>query len=337
MTRTQAVSLLIGSLLLAPATARAQVELRGRVIDASGNPVVRASVTLSSISYTVRTDSSGVFRLSGAPGATLAFTLAATGYRSETASVALGRSGAVTREFTLQRESSPLPKANPSDRVLRGLVTDAERNPLTYANIQLNGGRRFVSDDSGRFTIPVSPGRVRLIVRRIGFAPEEVFYDSIPTSVVRVQLRQVAASLPEITVSGRAAFVSLDLNGFYQRMKDAEKGATHGYFITPEDLDFRKPTQILNMAESLPAVRVEHNITNPRRDIVRGQGGCPMSVFLDGIRITGKIPPQKDDFVNELVMPSQVAAMEIYPRGVGAPPQYQASGSLCGVVLIWSK
>ena len=120
-------------------------------------------------------------------------------------------------------------------------------------------------------------------------------------------------------------------------MKDAENGINHGYFITPEDLDFRKPTQILNMAEGVPAVRVEHNILSPRSDILRGQGGCLMSVYLDRVRIAGRAPPLVDDFVNELVLPQQVAGIEIYPRAIGAPPQYQSSANTCGVVLIWSK
>jgi hypothetical protein len=33
----------------------------------------------------------------------------------------------------------------------------------------------------------------------------------------------------------RAAFASLDLNGFYRRMRDAERGVNHRYFTTPED------------------------------------------------------------------------------------------------------
>ena len=324
---------LLGSI----SVASAQTELSGSVVTEAGAPIVGATVTLAGVRYSVRTDSSGQFRLSGQPGATLVLTLMAAGYHDETASVILARGKAVRRDFVLRLEASVLAEALSSDRVLRGRVTDAERNPLSYANVQLNGGRRVIADDSGRFSIPSPPARVQLIVRRIGFAPEEVVLETMPDTVVRVQLRPVAASLPEITIEGRAAFVSLDLSGFYQRMKDAERGINHGYFITPEDLDFRKPTQILNMAEGVPAVRVEHNILSPRSDILRGQGGCLMSVYLDRVRIAGKAPPLVDDFVNELVLPQQVAGIEIYPRAIGAPPQYQSSANTCGVVLIWSK
>jgi hypothetical protein len=324
------------ALFIAAHSASAQAELVGRVVTESGSPIAGATITLTNIRYSVRSDSLGNFRLTGQPGATMALALAAAGYRDETATVVLARRGALTRDFVLKRTDSPEPVSNSSDRIVRGRVMDTDRSPLTYANIQLNGGRRFMADDSGSFSIPVPPGRIRLIVRRIGFAPEEVFFETFPDTAVRVQLRPVAASLPEITISGRAAFVSLDLSGFYERMKDAEKGINHGYFITPEDLDFRKPNHILNMAEGMPAVLLERNILNPRGDIIRGQGGCLMNVYLDGIRVAGKANGT-DDRVNELVLPQQVAGMEVYPRAVGAPPKYQSSTNMCGVVLIWSK
>ena len=345
--------LLVAFVVATPLTATAQsAELRGRVVSESGEPVAGATVTLTTLGYSLRTDSLGRFVLTGTPGATLEFSIRASGFREDTRSVVLARRGAVTKDFSITSESVALPEVNPSDRLLRGRVTDTERYSLSYANIQLNGGRRFLADDSGRFSIPVNSERIRLIVRRIGFEPEEVRFDSMPDSAIRIHMRAVAARLPEITVRGRAAFTSLDLNGFYQRMKDAEKGINHGYFITPEDLDFRKPNLILNMAESIPAVHVEHNIMTPRKDILKGMsdGGCVMTVYLDRVRIVGGLATRyeadgkhgelggvPDAFVNELVLPHQVAGIEIYPRAVGAPPQYQSSNGKCGVMLIWTK
>ena len=325
-------------LLAAPTASLSQTTgLRGRVVSETGRPVAGATITLTALGYTIRTDSLGTFVLSGTPGATLELSIRASGFREFKGSVVLARRGAVSKDFTITSEGAALPEMNPSDRLLRGRVTDTEQNPLSYASIQLNGGRRFVADDSGRFSIPVARGRIQLLVRRIGFNPDEVVFDAMPDTIVRIQMRGVATALPEITVSGRAAFASLDLNGFYQRMKDAEKGINHGYFITPEDLDFRKPNLILNMAESLPAVQVEHNILTPRKDILKGMDGCTMTVYLDRIRIVGGLGPAADSYVNELVLPNHVAGIEIYPRAVGAPPQYQSLNGKCGVVLIWTK
>lgn len=338
--------------MLAPLAVPAQgtTELRGTVVSETGLPVAGATVTLAAVGYSIRTDSAGRFVLAGTPGSTLVFALGAAGYRTATDSVTLPRRAFMSRQFTLVSQATPLPEPNPSDRVLRGRVVDSEGGALTYANVQVNGGRRYVADDSGRFAIPAPPGRFSLLVRRIGFAPEEIVFDMSPDTAIRVRMSAVATALPEQRITGRAAFVSLDLNGFYRRMKDAERGINHGYFVTPEDLEFRKPNQITQMVEGFPSVYMTRT-ADPKKDIIAGgpcAGAnkcvlvagfprCAMTVYVDRIRIAGKPGNGRDDFVNELVVPTHVAAMEIYPRGIGAPPEYQSMNGSCGVVLIWTK
>jgi hypothetical protein len=339
--------------LIAPLAGSAQAtELRGRVVNESGVGVAGATIMLAQIGYSVRSDSTGAFVLSGTPGSVLNLTLRAPGYRSDSASVTLPRRGGVTREFNLFSESSTPPEANPSDRLLRGSVTDVEGAPLSYASIQVNGGRRFIADDSGRFTMPSPSGRFSLLVRRIGFSPEELKLDAAPDTAIRVRMTAFATALPEQRITGRAAFVSLDLNGFYRRMRDAERGVNHGYFLTPEDFEARKPHQITQMVEGIPAIFMKRNVSNPRKDVIVGAPcmvesktcvpvgqmlRCLMTVYLDRIRVVGKPGSAPDDFVNELVIPNTVAAMEVYPRGVGAPPEFQPMNGSCGVVLIWTK
>ncbi len=338
--------------------------LRGKVVNDSGDGVASVTVTLTRIGYSVRTDSAGAFALSGTPGSMLVFTMRAAGYREDSGAVTLPRRGGVSREFRLVSEASAPPEVNPSDRILRGRVTDTEGAPLSYASIQLNGGRRFIADDSGRFTMPSPTGRFSLLVRRIGFSPEELKITAAPDTAIRVRMTAFATSLPEQRITGRAAFVSLDLHGFYRRMRDAERGVNHGYFMTPEDFEFRKPHQITQMAEGRPAVFLKRNIQDPRKDLLVGAPckprtepdptcvpigpppinqsvarvfRCVMTVYLDRVRIVGRFGSGPDDFVNEMVVPSSVAAMEIYPRGTGAPPEFQPMNGSCGVVLIWTK
>ena len=220
--------------------------------------------------------------------------------------------------------------------VLRGSVIDESGLPLSYANVQLNEGRRFVSDDSGRFQLPyTASGKGRLVVRRIGFAPAEVILQSLPDTALRVQLRPIPRELAGIIVTGGSAFPSLDIHGFYRRMQDVNRGINYGYFITPEDLERRKPNWISQMADGLPTVHVRRG-TRPMYDVISGTRGCRMTVYLDNVRIVGRLNG-RDDYVNEMVAPTHVAAMEIYPRGVTAPPQYQPLNGTCGVVLIWTK
>jgi carboxypeptidase family protein len=357
--------LLAIAVLCTPIAASGQAPvLRGKVVNESGDGIAGVTVTLTRIGYSVRTDSAGEFALSGTPGSMLVFTMRAAGYRGDSGAVTLPRRGGVSREFRLVTEASASPEVNPSDRVLRGRVTDTEGAPLSYASVQVNGGRRYIADDSGRFTMPSPTGRFSLLVRRIGFSPEELKIDAAPDTAIRVRMTAVATALPEQRITGRAAFQSLDLNGFYRRMRDAERGVNHGYFMTPEDFEFRKPNEITQMVEGLPAVFVKRDKGDPKRYVLVGapckprtepdptcvrigsamEGTssarifrCVMTVFLDRVRIVGKLGGSSDDFVNEMVIPSSVAAMEVYPRGTGAPPEFQPMNGSCGVVLIWTR
>ena len=220
--------------------------------------------------------------------------------------------------------------------ILRGRVVDESGQPLSYANVQLNEGRRFVSDDSGRFQLPYTvTGTARLVVRRIGFAPAELNLPSLPDTSLRVTLVAIPMQLKGVIVTGGSAFPSLDTHGFYRRMRDVNRGINYGYFITPEDLERRKPNWISQMADGLPTVHVRRG-ARPMNDVISGSLGCKMTVYLDNIRIVGRLNG-RDDFVNEMVQPTHVAGMEIYPRSVTAPPQYQPLNGTCGVVLIWTK
>jgi hypothetical protein len=336
MRRLSSLTLCFASLVALPDASAQTTELHGRVVSQSGAPVAGAAVAITSLGVSVRSDSSGMFRLSGTTGSTLRLTFSAAGYRDDSASVVLSRSRVVARDFTLVATTSAPPMANPSDHLLRGRTTDESDVPLAFATIQLNGGRRFLSDDSGRFAIPVHlSGRFSILARRIGFRPAELKFDARPDTAVRIRMTQLVLALPEQRVTGRAAFVSLDVGGFYRRMREAERGINHGYFITPEEFEVRKPGHLTHMAEGLPAVKIRR-AADPRRYVIVGLDNCRMTVYLDRVRIVGKLGGV-DDFVNELVDPNTIAAMEVYPRGVGAPPEYQTLNGTCGVVLLWSK
>ena len=338
--------------------AQSGVELSGRVLDASGQPLAGATVTLRAIGYAVRTDSLGVFRLSGTPGGTLSLSLTASGYRADTATVVLPRSGTIAREFVLVSSNAPPPVANPSDRVISGRVTDAEGTPLAYATIQLNGGRRFVSNDTGRFRIPVNvSGALSLLVRRIGYSRTELKLAAMPDTAVHVRMEQLATPLPETRVTASSPFRSLDIHGFYRRMEDVERGINRGYFVTPEDLEQRRPTLVTSAVEHLPNVRVRiprgrsypinpgarDNLENkpPRqwRQRIEDGKGCPMTVYLDRVKIQpynrgGQIT---DEFINAIIQPTTVAAIEVYPTQLGSPPEFPPAAFTCGVVLLWTK
>ena len=349
MRRALTASLLLG--LTEVAGAQGSSELRGRVVSDSGVPIKGATITLAAIRYSVTSDSLGRFTLAGTPGSTLALSLRANGFREDKADVVLGRGRPVTRDFVLVSEQTALPEVNPSDRVLLGRITTMEGEPISYANVQVNGGRRVVSDDSGRFSVPFTPGRVSIVVRRIGFEPEELKLAEMPDTAVRVSMKAAARVLPGQVVTGKAAFARLDLGGFYRRMYEVERGARVGYFVTPEDLAMRNPQNVTDAVEQFPSIRLRPIDRGPpgtvgdglpnlaRKFRIEDRSGCPLTVYLDRVRVQPTMIGGKavDEEINTLVQPHAVAGIEVYPRAIGAPPEFPPVGYNCGVVLIWSK
>ena len=342
------LSVFLSLALANDAAAQATSELRGRVVSDSGVPIGGATITIAAVGYSVRTDSLGLFRLTGTPGSTLSLSLRAEGFRDDTASVVLERGRLVRRDFTLVAESTPLPEANPSERVLRGQVTDPEGAPLAYANIQINGGRRYISDDSGRFTMPITvSGGFMLLFRRIGFNPEELKLDSVPTAVLRIRMSPAAASLPEMRVIASSPFASLNTYGFYRRMADVERGINRGYFITPEELQTRNPFMVTSAVEHLPNIRIRPApfplMAGPKPPLnlrIEDGIGCPLTVYVDRVRVSPVLSrggSMRDEHINTLLVPTTMAGVEVYPRRAGAPPEFALSNGTCGVVLIWTK
>jgi hypothetical protein len=338
-----------------PVVTAAQSQLNGRVVSDSGKPIVGATVTLGGVRYVVRTDSLGRFQLSGTPGSTLTLTLQAPGFRDGEASVVLSRGRSSSRDFVLVSELTALPEVNPSDQVLRVRAFTTDNEPIAYANLQVNGGRRYVSDDSGRFVVPIMVrGRATLLVRRIGFEPTEVVLTAMPDTSVQVRMRSVARTLETQLVTVRSPYSRLDLGGFYKRMKEVEHGSRTGYFVTPEDLELRKPQNVTDAVEQFPDIRIRpiddgkpgpdglfhgDGIPLARKFRIEDRSGCPLTVYLDRIRIQPSIVRTEaaDEEVNTLVQPQSVAGIEVYLSKGGAPPEFQVHDRTCGVVVIWTK
>lgn len=353
-------TLLFALLVSVPAVSKGQNQLTGRVVSDSGKPIAGATVTLNAVRYSVKTDSLGRFHLAGTPGSSFSLTIQATGFRAQEATVALSRGRSTTKDFVLVSEQTALPGANPSDQVLRVRALTTDNEPIAYANLQVNGGRRYVSDDSGRFTVPITVrDRAALVVRRIGFEPTEVILTAMPDTSVQVRMRSVARTLETQLVTVRSPYARLDLGGFYKRMKEVEHGARTGYFVTPEDLELRKPQNVTDAVEQFPDIRLRPiDDGKPGRDgmfhadgaplarkfRIEDRSGCPLTVYLDRMRIQPSMRTQAgrgvvpvDEEVNTLVQPQSVAGIEVYLNKGGAPPEFTVSDFTCGVVVIWTK
>ena len=143
----------------------------------------------------------------------------------------------------------------PARRTITGVVIDSARTPLAYANITV-GQTRTIANDSGRFTLrTVSRGPLKLLVRRIGFQVSEMSLPAGPDTSISIVMAQNAVRLAAVTVVAPSS-AKLELRGFYERMRDVDRGINRGYFITPEDLEQRRPNFITQMFEGFPSIRV---------------------------------------------------------------------------------
>ena len=253
--------------------------------------------------------------------------------------------------------------AQGATRVVTGFTNDLSGHPVPYATLWLNGLRRAVSDDSGRFRLQL-PGdkRVTLDVRRIGFRPAELQLEPGPDTAVTIFLASVAQALPETRVAESRPLVGLELNGFYQRLADQEKWGSSAQFITPEEIAARNPTratQLLDDRHGISLLRVGTCVSQTRCWIVLGAHDCDATIYLNGIRLnpagaavaTGGLErnalkavrganfggAHSIVFLDEIIHPTEIAGIEIYQRATNAPGRYQLLSGSCGIILVWTK
>ena len=265
-------------------------------------------------------DTSGYVRLSTATGAV---------------QVATFHVGGAVRGTAAGEDAGP-PVVWRGEAQLSGMVRDDRGQPLANAQLSVWGTTAETATDSrGRFRLGGLPGGTQTVeVRAIGFQPvEQVVTLSGQPVAVEIALRDRATELAGVNVTATAHRARL--GRFYERMRDSERGINHGYFITEEDIERRKPAYVTQLFYNFPTVRVRA-IGSPMEDDVLGTRECKMTVFVDNVRVVGTLSG-KDEKINKLLPPSHVAAIEIYPRSVTAPPAYQSLNGTCGVILIWTK
>jgi len=244
-----------------------------------------------------------------------------------------------------------------SDATIAGrVVSKASTVPLSGAEVLLApGNRRLVSDSAGRFRFDrVTPGNVTLLVRLIGFIPDSNYLEVRANEDVDVvvELRQSAQSLDTVKVAGREdVIVRGKLAAFYERKKfgigrfiesdifEREQNRQLGDVITSRTAGSRLIRARGSNAVWIATTRQAGTSTvlDPS-DRQRGADprACYPDVYLDGANVYsyGKGMPLFD--VN-LIGTNNVSAVEFYVGASQTPSQYAKVGSVCGVVLIWTK
>lgn len=248
----------------------------------------------------------------------------------------------------------------------RIVASDSARRPVVGAEVSITRLRlSAMTDSSGRFRLKDVPqGEHRVVLRAIGFEAESslihVYHDEV-VSLDRVLTRSAGASvLPGrvVTAAAPEAPPPAKLTEFTERRKTGS-----GHFLDRSQMEkaehgMRTTGDVLS---SVPGVLVRRGSTKAwiasgraistgcafcatnvsqllPSDVAAGaRPACFMDVYLDGAMVFDSRRAPDGLFDINTITPDQIAGIEVYSSIAQVPVKYHRTGSLCGVVLIWTR
>jgi hypothetical protein len=194
------------------------------------------------------------------------------------------------------------------------------------------------------FFLPEGGSLVRL--RKIGYETQTLAISISPSDTVPITIiLNHATSLPAVVVNDSAPkFMTPGMRMFAEHQK-----LGFGHFLT--DSLFRKyeASSLANLLGSrLPGV-ITVNGPGSAKYLASGRRMCSgpamrqcrapdcfVSVYQDGVKIfdPNNVGSPKVDF--EHMSPADYEAAEFY-QGAEVPPEYNATGNACGVLVLWSR
>ncbi len=231
-------------------------------------------------------------------------------------------------------------------------VTDSVGQPIPFALVDVNSVTGRVADTAGFVRVANVRGEtLKVRARRIGYVPvETTLRRTSDNDAFRIVLKRVASEIESVYVRAERS-TTVSRTGFYDRMERVRNGAIVAEFITPEELDQRKPMQISHILQGRRYVQVQREGSRSRA-VMLGRGRCKMTILLDGVRMNGVIGPGEGRdpvgplgisapmnlSIDELVEGGSVAAVEIYPSTANAPAELipLTGGGSCGIIALWT-
>ena len=240
---------------------------------------------------------------------------------------------------------------NPEYKItVSGTVQNRDGVLLKGAEV-IAGELHAVTNDSGAFTLAGIPGgSVLIVVRRIGYMPATLAFESDPTlrsMTVAAVLTPAAVSLGTIVIEGKTLSQDLWKNGFYRR-----RDLGMGFFFDPERMA-RAGMNVSTVVSDAPGIRIARGPAGKAVPTARsGTNYCALNIYLDG----NYLPWASEVGIDNVIAPGDVLAIEVYPRASQVPMSFSSGKSTtdnsgmtkggisldggaidCGVIMIWSK
>jgi hypothetical protein len=285
----------------------------------------RAGVQESS----ARTDHAGWFGLCGVPrGALLVLRAAAGPDSSALLELDVPDHGVLLRDIAMSRTGDAGGHPAP---ILRGTVRDLSGQPLPGARVRLWGtAAEARADDAGEFRFAASAAGTQLIdARMIGFVPLRRVVDVSPDegATVHLVMTDFPMEIDTVRVLARRPASLTALAGFERRRR-----LGHGTFLDAEAVERRRPLVFTDLMRGIAGVElytVDMMTRTIRMRATNGNHSCVPELVVDGIRL-----PLEGLNVDDVVPAELVKAIEVYPRRIQAPPEFQAAD--CGSVVVWT-
>jgi len=225
-----------------------------------------------------------------------------------------------------------------STSILRVAIRAEEGGaPVAGARVELQGLHLAANTDAGGVAriAGVPPGPVLVEIRKLGFGAEHfpLVVHARDTLSVEVDLQTVAVRLAGVTATAQFSR-GLRESGFFQR-----KTMGIGAYALRTEWEGRGRLAFGDVVRRMRGIRVGltadgRSLLVPSRPAASLSGCAGVQIYVDGVQL--HVDGKYDD-VNNLVPLAEVEAVETYAGPSEIPPQYNATGSACAVVLVWRR
>jgi hypothetical protein len=228
------------------------------------------------------------------------------------------------------------------------VVAEADLGPIAGAIVRLPDlALEARTDSAGMFSFTVEPGRHRVVVQHVGFAPYDGSLEIVvgDSAVHQLVIRRVVA-LDSVRVTAPRVVIA----DFEER-----RALGVGHFITRAELAKQENRTTGDIMSRVPGARVRRGNSGAawiagargesrrqyarldRLDIERrARPACYANVYVDGAVVFSGVDGEPLFDVNT-IPPNMIEGIEFYSGASQIPPRFNRTGSECGVLIIWTR
>ncbi|MDX1395273.1 MAG: carboxypeptidase regulatory-like domain-containing protein [Gemmatimonadota bacterium] len=302
-------------------------------------------VTWADGSRSATTDEDGWYRLCGLPIEVSLVIVASTDFALGPAQqLALPSAQRFEMSLVVPEPADSGPDTGAGGDVVGRVVDRDTGDPVVDALIVSSASReRTRTGPDGTFRLSgLTRGLHVLTVRHIGFeggsAEVTVRPDTVVAVEMRVDTRIIGVAPITVTVEGLKD-LRLERLGFYERREWGERTG-NGRYATADDISRRLPQRMSHFIADFPGMDMSCSGSSTRGCVLRvvGTTACGRAdVYIDGVRVLGDDRGDRWTYLDDFILPTEVAGVEVYTGAASVPAEFSSFGGRCGAVVIWTK